>query len=323
MELVRPKMEPSPLVIIAGAQRFNPTIGQAIQRAELTGPFAMITAGWREREPDDGELRDHLGVETYNLELYRRADDVMRRDPALREAHRQRQARLQRRQDFYRIRLEHQLKAAEVIATRAASDRLHEEAQSSSVEAVQQLDTWHLSKCRRDLEQFESEWLPLEREAVAEQREELKEIIGKCHAVAIAGGHVAALLNRLELFGMRELLAGKPIVAWSAGAMAITERVVLYHDFSPQGYRASEVLAWGLGALPRVVALPQPESRLNRDDESRIRVMAQRFAPAHCIGLPARSSAIFRHSTIQNEAGVWSLDSDGSVERLGAVRGVE
>ena len=320
MEMFRPEMEPSPLVILAGAQRFNPTIASAISEAGLKGPFAMITAGWREREPDDAELRAHLGQETYNLELYRRADDVMRRDPELREAHRARQSRLQRRQDFYRIRLEHQLKAAEVISHRTASDTLHVEAQASSVEAVQQLDRWHLSKCRRDIEQFETDWLPWNRTAVAEQREELGNILADCHGVAIAGGHVAALLNRLELFGMRELLAGKPIVAWSAGAMAITDRLVLYHDFSPQGYRASEVLAWGLGALPNVVALPQPETRLNMEDTSRIRIMAQRFAPATCVGLPARTSVTFRNGRMESACGILHLDTNGNVDRVGTMR---
>jgi hypothetical protein len=321
MELFRPKMVPAPLAIIAGAQRFNPTIASAMREAGLNGPFAMITAGWREREPDDSELREHLGSETYNLELYRRTDDVMRRDKDLRTAHRERQNRLQRRQDFYRIRLAHQLKAAEVIANRTASDTLHEEAHLSSIEALQQLDTWHLSKCHRDIEQFEAEWTPCKREAVAEQRAELKRIIDGCNTIAIAGGHVAALLNRLELFGMRELLAGKPIVAWSAGAMAITERVVLYHDFSPQGYRASEVLAWGLGALPNVVALPQPESRLNKDDRSRIEVMARRFSPSKCIGLPARTSVTFRLNQMENPCGIWTLNEDGNVDSVGQMRG--
>ena len=315
--LTRPEMTPSPLVILAGAQRFDPTIGEAIRSAELRGPFAMVTAGWREREPDDSELRSHLGGETFNLELYRRADDVLRRDPQLREAHRARQLRLQRRQDFYRIRLKHQLHAAEVIANRTASDALHSEEQAASIRAVRELDDRHLSKCRRDIEAFESEWEPWKREAVAEQRAEIAEILEQCAGVAIAGGHVAALLNRLELFGMRELLAGKALVTWSAGAMVATERVVLYHDFAPQGSIPSEVLAWGLGALPNVVALPQPELRLNTKDESRVHVMMQRFHPAQCLGLPARSTVVFRNGQMESPNGVLELSDDGHVAVFG------
>ncbi|MEC8022310.1 MAG: hypothetical protein VX223_00145 [Myxococcota bacterium] len=323
MEVVQPPMHPAPLVIIAGAQRFDPTIGTALRAAKIDGPFAMITAGWREREPDDGELRDHLGGETYNLDLYRRADDILTRDTELREAHRQRQVRLQRRQDFYRIRLKHQLRAAEVIANRTASDELHAEEQASSIDAVRQLDTWHLSQCRRDIAEFEATWTPWARDIVAEQRSKLSAVLDKCPAVVIAGGHVAALLNRLELFGMRELLANKTLIAWSAGAMAITERVVLYHDFPPQGFGASEVLAWGLGALPNVVALPQPEYRLNTEDKSRIRVMAQRFAPSQCIGLPARTTVTYRNGNLEQPNGVLALRADGTIEafeRRGGIR---
>ena len=42
--------------------------------------------------------------------------------------------------------------------------------------------------------------------------------------IAIAGGHVASMLNRLELFGIAELARGKTIFAWCGGAMAVDIR---------------------------------------------------------------------------------------------------
>ena len=67
----------------------------------------------------------------------------------------------------------------------------------------------------------------------------------------IAGGHVASLLNRLALFDVLELAAGKPVIAWSAGAMVLTDRIVLFHDYPPYGSDIAQVLDAGFGLAPR------------------------------------------------------------------------
>ena len=87
-----------------------------------------------------------------------------------------------------------------------------------------------------------------------------------CDAIVIAGGHVASLLNRLALFDMLALAAGKPIIAWSAGAMVLTERIVLFHDYPPYGSDIAQVLDAGFGLAPGVVVLPDPRRRINLDD---------------------------------------------------------
>ena len=46
-------------------------------RSGLTGPFATVTAGWEEREPDDGELDQLLGGRSVNLRLYARWNEVL------------------------------------------------------------------------------------------------------------------------------------------------------------------------------------------------------------------------------------------------------
>ena len=46
--------------ILLGPQR-RPTLDAVVRSLGLPGPFATVTAGWQEREPDDGELRALLG----------------------------------------------------------------------------------------------------------------------------------------------------------------------------------------------------------------------------------------------------------------------
>ncbi len=149
------------------------------------------------------------------------------------------------------------------------------------------------------------------RPSVAKQRHELAELVRGCEAVAIAGGHVATLVNRLELFGLGPLLRDKILFAWSGGAMALTERVVLFHDDPPQGPGASEVLDAGLGLVHAAVLLPQPEQRLKLDQKERVQSMVQRFAPALCLALPARSRVTFGNGGFSSAEGVLELCPDG------------
>ncbi|GAB4195267.1 MAG: hypothetical protein OHK0013_01280 [Sandaracinaceae bacterium] len=304
-----------PPVVLLGPQRFDPTLGEAVRELGIEGPIATITAGWQEREHEDGELHEHLGKRTVNLKLYARADDVWKRDPELRAAHRARQDRLRHKQDFYRVRLEHELDATFVIQKRKAPAEILEEEREASVRALRALDEAHLETCHAERERFDAKWRPYEREAVARHREELRTIIRNAGAVAIAGGHVATLLNRLELFGMAALLAGKPLFAWSAGAMAISERVVLFHDDPPQGPGAAEVLDRGLGLVSRVVPFPHPDQRLRLSDRERMSLYARRFAPALCLTFRNRTRVTWNGSAFVDAHGVERLRPDGGLER--------
>ena len=77
------------------------------------------------------------------------------------------------------------------------------------------------------------------------------------------------------------------VIAWSAGAMALTDRIVLFHDRSPQGPGHPEVYGSGLSLLRDVVLLPHARARLLLDDAPRMAVFARRFAPARCMPLEA------------------------------------
>jgi enterochelin esterase-like enzyme len=64
--------------------------------------------------------------------------------------------------------------------------------------------------------------------------------------------------------------------------MALTERIVLFHDRAPQGPGHPEVYGSGLSVLRNLVPLPHARARLLLDDAPRMAVFARRFAPARC-----------------------------------------
>src|ERR1700722_20409055 len=275
-------MPPVPrAVVLLGAQRFDPSLGASVSRLGIEGKIALVTAGWQEREPEDEELSAHLGGRTVNLRLHARAEELFRGDPELNAAHRDRQELLRHKQDFYRIRLEHALDADWVIRQRAAPATVLAEEGEASVNSIRELDAWHLGQCARIHQEFDARWDLANRPSVAKHRKEIAAIMGDCDAVAIAGGHVATLLNRMTLFDLASMVIDRIVFAWSGGAMAISERIVLFHDDPPQGPGASEVLDAGLGLVRGVVVLPQPEQRLRLDPKRRGRGRVPRVPPGH------------------------------------------
>ncbi len=299
-------------VVLLGAQRFDPTLAAAVAKQFVTQKVALITAGWQELESEDDDLRSHLAPrETENLRLHARSEELFREDPELRAAHRERQDSLRHRQDFYRIRVEHALEAERVIRKRAAPPEIAQEQVHASINAIRELDAWHLASCAREHAAFEERWSLATRPSVARHRKEIAAIVKGCAAVAIAGGHVATLINRLFLFGIDQMVGERFVFAWSGGAMAISDRVVLFHDDPPQGPGASEVLDAGLGLIPGVVVLPQPEQRLDLTQRDRVQSMVRRFSPARCLALPARSSLVWRAGKFAAADGAVELREDG------------
>ena len=302
---------PRPAVVLLGAQRFDPSLGAAVSELGVAGRIATITAGWQERESEDEELSAHLGDRTVNLRLHARGDELFREDPELRDAHRERQGSLRHRQDFYRIRLEHELEADRVIRSRAAPPEILAEQVQASLDGIRELDQWHLALCARIRTEFEARWDLANRPAVMRHRREIAEILDGCEAIAIAGGHVATLINRLSVFGFADLVQHRTVFAWSAGAMAISDRVVLFHDSPPQGPGASEILDAGLGLIPGVVVLPEPEHRLHLDRKDRVQRLVRRFEPAICLALPARSRVTWRDGVFSSAHDVMQLRASG------------
>jgi hypothetical protein len=103
---------------LLGPQRFDPTVAGVLAEIDVDGPAAVVTAGWQDREPEFGELRDHLGRPVEVLGLWGRAEEVFRRDPDLFRALRARQDRLRDLQAVYRRRLDAGLGSARDLIAR-------------------------------------------------------------------------------------------------------------------------------------------------------------------------------------------------------------
>src|SRR5262245_45541071 len=303
----------SKTVVLLGPQRFEPTLASVVRSLGIREDLATVTAGWQEREDEDAELRDHLGARAVNLMLHRRGEEVFAEDRALAAAHGRRQARLRQLQIVHGARLAHAKEAGlELMRTQGDRWLLHPE-RDDALEAIRALDRHHLERVAEVHRHFEESVRPLDRPAVARQREELARLIEKTAALAIAGGHVAVLLNRLRLFGIPELAGDRTVVAWSAGAMAVAETIVLFHDSPPQGPGISEVLGAGLGLVRGVVPLPHGDRRLRLDSPPRIALLARRFAPALCVVLDKGARADWDGTSLTTAPGTRCLTRDGGL----------
>ncbi len=298
---------------VLGPQRLKPTLIEAVTRLKVEGQIATITAGWQEREPDDAELHQHLHERSYNLRLYERAERIFHADRELSVALHARQETLRQVQELYRVRLAHALAAARALDGRHETSALIDEQRAGAIDALRALDAEHLARCQKVHREFEQKWSTATRELVARERESIAQVLRDSGALAVAGGHVAVLANRLRLFGVLDLLGQKPLIAWSAGAMACSERIILFHDNPPQGPGNAELLEGGMGVLPGIVPLPHAHRRLRLNDQERVSLMARRFAPARCLALDDGAQLFLEEGVWSSPSGVRRLDAAGTV----------
>ena len=268
--------------ILLGPQDPVPNLKQAVDRINTDGPIVVISAGWRDSEGEIDELREITGRPLEDLKLYQRAEEVFANEPALHELHRERQDKLRELQRLYRIRLAPTLQAArKLMRTRAEPELLRSE-QRAAIRQLRALDSHHLRRIRGIHLKFNERRSALDVPRALVQRDEVHSQVENAGLVLIAGGHVAVLLNRIRLFGLDQMLAQKPVIAWSAGAMALSERIVLFHHAAPQGKRDAELLDAGLGIVRRRVLLPHAGNRLDWRNRRRMALFSRRFSPAAC-----------------------------------------
>jgi hypothetical protein len=302
------------VIVLCGAQHAEPSVPRVLRELGVKGPVAMVAAGWQEREAEPGAVADP-GVPVVELALHARGEQVFADDAELSDAYKARQLKLRLMQEAYRVRLEHAAQAARAVAVRSADPALAAEEQAASLELFRYIDADHLARCRAVHASFEGRLVPRGRRVVQRHVDELRKAIEPTDAIVIAGGHVAVLLNRLRLFGLAELAGPRPIIAWSAGAMALTERVVLFHDDPPHGQAISEVLDAGLGLARGLVVLPEPRLRLRLDDRARVGEMVQRYTPATCIALDHGAQIWVDDGRAIRAVSAQRLDPSGSVQQ--------
>jgi peptidase E len=305
-------------ITLLGPQIREPILADVLRELRLTGPYVAITAGWQEREGEIDDLRSHVGQEVRDLKLYARAEHAFIQDQGLRLAHRRRQTRLAEMQEIYRLQLEHGKRAARELFEHEGDPQVLRPARRQAIAALRRLDRSHLAAIRRVHAEYEAESTPTERPAVAAAIAALKGEIAPARAVFIAGGHVAVLLNRLRLFGGAGLFEGKPVIAWSAGAMVACDRLVLFHDHPPQGAANVELFDEGLALVRGVLALPHAQSRLRLHDTTRVTLLARRFAPAMCVTLDQGAALHFEDGRLRLQCRTWQLARYGGLTEVEA-----
>ena len=309
----------APPRLLLGPQRPTINLADAIAAAGIrTDSVAVISAGWQEAENDIDDIRAVLGRELNDLCLYGRAEAVFEADAGLAAAYRARQERLKEQQRLYRLRLR-QLAIAARATLRADGDpEMLAAEQRHAIAQLRALDRHHLRRTGLAHGEFEDHFAPAAHAGLARHRAEIEAEIGAADAVLITGGNIIVLLNRMRLFGLGDLLADKPVVGWSAGAMVLMERIVLFHDRMPQGRRDAEVLGSGLGLVGRHIVLPDPDHRLQTGDRLRIGYMARRFAPDTCVTLASGTAVQFSGARLERVDAANALTRNGRIRRLRA-----
>jgi peptidase E len=276
--------------IMLGPQIPTANVLQAIQSLDIAGPIVSITAGWRDSEGETEDLQEEIQAPVEDLNIYHRAQTIFAHEPELRDLQRERQDKLVELQGLYRIRLTSAMTAASELMNSSGNPALLRLEQRAAISQVRALDRHHVRRIAAIHQEFDQRRVSINIPTAESQRKEVQDIVHKAGLVLITGGHVAVLLNRIRLFRLSELLKTKPIIAWSAGAMVLGERIVLFHDDAPQGARNAEVLDAGLGIVRNLIPLPHAKSRLDWSDPTRMAIFSRRFSPSLCCTLDSGSA---------------------------------
>ncbi|MFT4622660.1 MAG: hypothetical protein ACI8PZ_001316 [Myxococcota bacterium] len=284
-----------------GPQRPAPNLSPVLAGLEGTGSVVAITAGWRHDEAETRALRQVVGDRLVELPLYRWFEGLG--GNALMPAWHARQQRILAIKDVHRVRLHQALGAVRRLLD--AEARGANEAGSPlrwAIDDVRRIDQQYLDQVDGLAADHPECLAPWEDPSVLPLHREASDTLAAAHTILLPGGHVGVLRNRLFFFGLDRVLPavrarGTHLVAWSAGAMVLTERVVLFYDDPPDGPSYPELFGDGIGLVRGVVALPHARRRLRLDDARRVALLATRFAPAACVAL---------------ENGAW-LDRQGGV----------
>lgn len=286
--------------LLLGPQRPFANLGQAIQQAGIPpGRLAVVSAGWQEAEGDIDDVRELAERDLVDLRLYQRADEVFAADMALLAAYRQRQDSLMELQRLYRLRLKQLMLAArQLLRARGDTEMIAAELRHA-VSQLRALDRHHCNRVIRLHADFDLSCSTADTAALTDHCAQVAETVAACDSVLITGGNVLVLINRMRLFGLQHLLQDKHVIAWSAGAMALGNRVVLFHDRTPQGRRDPELLGPGLGILPKYLFFPDASRRLRLNDRVRVDLLARRFAPSRCVTLDSGAKLEFVDRELQ------------------------
>jgi len=296
-----------PLALL-GHQRPRPRVAEALAHYGCRGRVAVISAGWRHDEPELDALERDLGRRLVHLPLYRWFDEITLGNTALGTAYSERQKRIIAYKSAYREQISHAMEAVAAMQLRVARNPdLYDPELQFTHRVLRAIDSRALVRVEEIRCEFPATATPWDVPAVRRRHDEIASVLSDVDAVLIAGGHVGVLRNRLFFFGLDMLLpqaleAGTAVVAWSAGAMALTDRIVLFYDDPPEGKGHAEMFDLGLGLVSGIRPFPHAQQRLRVHDPARMARLVQRLNPAPVVAM---------------EAGAWleHTDDDGWVDR--------
>jgi hypothetical protein len=315
---------PGPLILL-GPQRPHPNVTAALARVGGDGPVVTITTGWRLDEGEHAALHEAVGPDAVHLPLYAWFEECMDSLPAFQAIYKERQGKLQRLKTVYRERLHRALDAVRALIEHQRDEPDLVNAQLEwALDDVRRIDRQFVDQSRAIFSTYSEVERPWELEAVARRRAESARLISSARAICIAGGHVAVLRNRMMFFGVHQQifqswLQDTAVVAWGAGSMVLTDRIVLFYDDPPDGPSHPEILDTGLSLLQDTVLLPDACKRLRLDNRMRVALLAGRFGPNRCVGvengawLEEKGGRLVQHGT---PGSAMLLQTDGQVVPL-------
>lgn len=306
--------------MLLGPQPGQIRLGPGLEAlAPPPGPVAAITVGWRESEPVLKEVERELdlcGRVAAPLHIGERVGRVFANDAPLAEAHRALQEGLLAEERLYGARLRRAVETAHEVARLSVAERYRAPYAEQAWSAILAADRFHVERHAGLWQEFREAVGLAERPAIREEKEALEQLLSDSAAVVLTGGHVAVIRNRLLLLGLGDALARLPILAWSAGAMVLTPRVVLFHDRLPGGSARPEILGDGLSLLPGVALFPDARVRLDLEDRQSLSELSGRLAPDRSVLLDPGDAIHWDGHGWSSPDGIRVLSLDGSVETV-------
>ncbi|MDH3733294.1 MAG: hypothetical protein OEU54_07150 [Gemmatimonadota bacterium] len=305
-------------IVLLGPQRDRPTLADTI--IALKGSdvlpsgarLATVTAGWQDREGDPELTPVDAGTEVVDLGLYAGANRVAEADPDLAAGHHDAQRRLRELRRAYNLRLRGAMSTWTSLGAMTGDERVLEPERADALSSIRALDTRHLARVAEIRGVYEERFRPHERDSVQAERAGIEQRLEDTDGLVFAGGHVATLINRLRMFDLAGLLGELPIIAWSAGAMALGARVVLFHDRPPWGPGNAEAFEIGLGVFDGLLPLPHATARLALDEPERMGRLSRRFRPTVCVLLDPGTR-------LDRVEGRWVAEEARQVDQRGTV----
>jgi hypothetical protein len=207
--------------------------------------------------------------------------------------------------------------AREILRTEGDLTAIAEE-RRHAISQLRALDRHHLRQIRKINARFDDVFDTANNSLLADAVTEIQETLSRFETVLITGGNVVVLMNRLRLFGLETLLGERNIVGWSAGAMVLCDRIVLFHDRMPQGRRDPEVMCEGLGIVSGTVLLPDAQGRLRQNETIRTSLFSRRFSPSTCLTLDNGAHLLLNGEKVVASEGVNHLTREGRFHRVQA-----